>query len=119
MGYSVGKAITQLHVAGVPARRGYPGSLMPHISETVAAVNLHKCEPEGTTFVAQICTPMEKGVYACEDTAAIVAQAWSADGAVVTYGGHRFDGKSGLYQMSVYGTWRNETEDTTEDDTSV
>ena len=111
MGYSVAQAIIKLHGAGVPARRGYPGGLMPHITDTVAAVNLHKCTPEATTLVAQVCTPMAKGVYACEDTANIVAQVWTDAGAIVSYGGHSFDGKSGLYQMAVYGEWRNAVEE--------
>lgn len=111
--YSVGQAIVKLYLAGIRTQRGYPGSLMPQITDTVAAVNLHKSSPEGVTIVAEICTPMDKGVYACEDTAKLVDEAWTKAGAVVTYGGHKFDGKSGLYQMSVYGEWKNEVEDTT------
>lgn len=114
--YSVGQAIIKLHAAGVRAQRGYPGSLMPQITDTVAAVNLHKSDPEGVTIVAEICTPMTKGVYACEDMAKTVDAAWAEDGATVTYGDHSFDGKSGLYQMSVYGRWENATDESTEEE---
>ena len=107
----------QLHIAGIRARRGFPGYLMPHITETTVAVSVHKCTPEGITLVAAVCAPMSMGVRACEDTAKLVEQAWTADGGRVTYGGHSFDGKSGLYQMPVYGEWVNAQEDTTQEST--
>lgn len=87
---------------------------MPQISDTVAAVNVHKSEPEAVTLVARICTPMTKGVYACEDTAKIVETVWTQAGAAVTCSDSGFDGKSGLYQMSVYGRWENPADDSPE-----
>ena len=105
-------AIVSLHVEKISARRGYPGSVMPHITEPVVAINIHKSSPEGMTVVAEVCSPMSKGVYACEDLAERIDKAWTKQGATVTYGGHKFDGKSGLYQMSVYGYWPYETETT-------
>lgn len=106
----VGDAIVYLHAGGIWARRGYPGGLMPQITNAVVAVNVHKVEPEGITIVAEVCAPMTMGVYACEDMADKVNDIWSKHGAVVTYGGHRFDGKSGMYQTSVYGYWANQQE---------
>lgn len=103
--YTVGKAIVQLHVAGVRAQWGYPGVLMPQLTGAVAAVNVHKDEPDKTTLVAYICAPMNMGITACEDLAEKVVQAWTEAGGACSYGDHRFDGQSGLYQMSVYGTW--------------
>lgn len=111
----VGDAILYLHIGGIWARRGYPGRLMPHITDAVVAINVDKVTPEGTTVVAEVCAPMTKGVFACEDMADRVAQIWAEKGAVVTYGGHRFDGKSGLYQTSVYGYWAHTAEEETED----
>ena len=87
---------------------------MPQITEPAVAVNLHKVTPEGSTVVAEICVPMSMGVYACENTARSVAEAWVNDGFTVTYGSHSFDGKSGLYQTSVYGYLPNTTEETEE-----
>lgn len=114
---SVGDAIIYLHASDIWAHRGYPGRLMPHITEPTVAVNLHKLNPEGVTIVAEVCVPMNKGVYACEDMAARIEEVWKKAGAVVTYGGHSFDGKSGLYQMSVYGYWPDTTEESTEETT--
>ena len=106
----VSDAIVYLHANGIWARRGYPGGPMPQITNAVVAVNLHKVTPEGATVVAEVCAPMTMGVYACEDMAERVKDSWSKFGAVVTYGGHRFDGKSGMYQTSVYGYWAKQTE---------
>lgn len=114
MGYTVGQAIFKLLQAEVRAQRGYPGTLMPHLTGAVAAVNIHKEEPEGTTLVAEICAPMSMGVYACEDLAKKVSEVWTEAGASCSYGNHRFDGQSGLYKMSVYGTWVNQTAETGE-----
>jgi hypothetical protein len=87
---------------------------MPHLSGSVAAVNVHKEEPGKTTLVAEVCAPMSMGVYACEDLAEKVAQVWTEAGAVCSYGDHRFDGQSGIYHMSVFGTWVDAMEETTE-----
>ena len=84
---------------------------MPQITEPAVAINIHKATPEGMSIVAEICSPMNKGVYACEDLARRIEEIWTGKGATVTFGGHKFDGKSGLYQMSVYGYWPYETEE--------
>ena len=117
----LGNSIIYLHVNQIYARRGYPGSMMPHITEPAVAVNIHKVTPEGMTIVAEVCSPMHKGVYACEDLARRIDEIWTEKGASVTFGGHKFDGKSGLYQMSVYGYWPYQTEEAegTEDPTAV
>ena len=79
--------------------------MMLHVTETTVAGNVHKSTPEGIILVAEVCTPMPKGVHACEDMAKVIEEAWKKDGGRITYGGHSFDGKSGLYRMSVYGEW--------------
>lgn len=103
--YTVGQAIVNLHLAGIRAQRGYPGSMMPHLTGAVAAVNIHRDEPDKTTLVAEVCAPMHMGVFACEDLASKIASVWSEAGAVCSYGDNKFDGKSGLYSLSLYGTW--------------
>ena len=113
--YSVGQAIVKLHVAGIRAQRGYPGSLMPQLTGAVAAVNVYKEEPQKTTLVAEVCAPMSMGVYACEDLAAKVVQAWTEAGGVCSFGSSRFDGKRGIYHMPVVGVWETVAEDTTEE----
>lgn len=116
MGFDiVGDSIVYLHIGGIWARRGYPGRLMSHITDAVVAVNLDRVTPEGYTVVAEVCAPMNKGVFACEDMAARVTEIWTKNGAQVTYGGHSFDGKSGLYQAKVYGYWPKATEEGTEE----
>lgn len=113
--YTVGQAIFKLLAAGIRVQRGYPGTLMPYLTGAVAAVNVHKEEPLKTTLVAEICAPMTMGVYACEDLAEKVAEVWTEAGAVCSYGDNRFDGKSGLYHLSVFGAWETVVEDTTEE----
>lgn len=81
---------------------------MPQLTGAVVAVNMHKWEPTRTTLVAEVCAPMSMGVYACEDLAAKVVKLWAAEGGKCTYGDHRFDGKSGLYIVKVYGVWDDE-----------
>lgn len=110
--YTVGQAIVKLHVAGIRAQRGYPGTLMPQLTGAVAAVNVYKEEPLKTTLVAEICAPMSMGVYACEDLAAKVVKAWTEAGAECYYGNHKFDGQSGIYHLSVLGVWETAAEET-------
>ena len=86
---TIGSAIVKLHAVGIRAQRGYPGMLMPHLTGAVAAVNIHKEEPEKTTLVAEVCAPMNMGVYACEDLAEKVAL---VDGAISTQLGSRETG---------------------------
>ena len=112
MGFDpVAKAIMSLHLEGIGARRGYPGRIMPHITKPVVAINIHKAATEGMTVVAEVCAPMNMGVYACEDLADRIEKCWTKNGFTVTYGDHKFDGKSGLYQMSVYGFCPYQTEE--------
>ena len=92
-----------MHLKKIGARVGYPGKLMPHVTEPMVAVNLHKMTPEGGTVVAEVCVPMNLGVTRCEQTAKKVVEAMEKQGFSMTYGSHRFDGKSGLYQTSIYG----------------
>lgn len=105
--FTVGNGISPLLLSGIRVQRGYPGTLMPHLSGAVVAVNMHKWEPQKTTLVAEVCAPMTMGVYACEDLAAKVVQIWTSKAGVCTYGDHRFDGKSGLYIVKVYGVWED------------
>ena len=107
-------SILYLHAHEIYGRRGYPGTLMPQITEPAVAINIHKATPEGMTIVAEVCVPMGKGVFACENMARQINEIWTENGATVTFGGHKFDGKSGLYQTSVYGYWPYQTEETPE-----
>ena len=109
--YSVGQAIVKLHVAGIRAQRGYPGSLMPQLTGAVAAVNVYKEEPQKTTCVAGA------GTLLPVDLAAKVVQAWTEAGGVCSFGSSRFDGKSGIYHLPVLGVWETVAEDTTEETT--
>lgn len=100
---------------GVRVQRGYPGTLMPHLTGAVVAVNILKREDYKTTLVAEVCAPMTMGIYACEDLAAKVAAYWNAIDGACSYGDKGFDSKSGLYFVRVQGTWYDlapETEST-------
>lgn len=107
----VATAIIALHVRDIFARVGYPGNLMPHVTEPLVAVNLHKMTPEGATVAVKICVPMNMGVYQCERSAKEVADALIPMGFSVTYGSHSFDGKSGMYMTTVYADLPRPVED--------
>lgn len=114
MGITVGQAIAALLLKDIRVQRGYPGKLMPHLTGPVVAVNVLKKEPDKTTLVAEVCAPMTKGLYACEDLAAKVAEYWTAEGGICSYGDKGFDSKSGLYFLRVQGAWPEQGETTTE-----
>ncbi len=102
---SVSDGIGYLTKAGIRAGRGYPGRLMPHISSAVVAVSLKRQEPKKKTLSAAVCGPQWLGAVACEYLAEKVSEAWTAAGAVCTYGQCRFDGQSALYILEVQGSW--------------
>lgn len=99
------QAISKLKGAGLRVARGYPYSRQPNITGVRVAVNVQKMEPGKTVYVAAVCQRYQQGASGCEDTAALVAQAWTAAGGVCSYGGARLDKKSGLYILEVLGTW--------------
>lgn len=104
---------------GIRVQRGYPGTLMPHLSGAVVAVNIQRKEEYKTTLVAEVCAPMTMGIYACEDLAAKVASYWTAIDGICSYGDKGFDSKSGLYFLRVQGTWYKETTTDTSTDTET
>ncbi len=102
---TVSTVVNQLTPAGIRAARGYPGTLMPQLTDVAVAVNIHKSDRDHVTMVAAVCAPMTMGAYACEDVASKVAGTWRMHGAECYYGNNEFDGQSGIYIISVYGTW--------------
>lgn len=114
---TVSEAVTMLTDAGIRARRGYPGGVMPQITGAVAAVNVKNAEEKSLTLTASVCGPQSKGAKACEALAAKVAAAWTAGGAVCSYGESRFDGQSALFILKVQGTWAEPEEEVTEEET--
>lgn len=110
----VATAIIALHLKDIFARVGYPGNLMPHVTEPLVAVNLHKMTPEGATIAVKICVPMNMGVYQCELSAKEVAEVLTPKGFSVTYGSHSFDSKSGMYMTTLYADLPRPVEETEE-----
>ena len=108
---TLAQAIAKLKDAGVRAARGYPYSRQPNITGVRVAVNVQKVEPGKSVYVAAVCQQYKLGVSGCEDTAALVAQAWTAAGGVCSYGKARLDKKSGLYILEVLGTWEDPQEE--------
>lgn len=105
------QAVGYLRQAGLRADRGYPGTGMPHLEGAAVAVNVERAEPLKLTLAATVCVPMELGAAACEDMAAQVAAAWTAEGAVCSWGGCGFDERSGLYSLQVQGVWQETVEE--------
>lgn len=110
---SVTQAVGYLTAAGIRADRGYPGKRMPHLTGPVAAVNIRQATDGKLTLTAAVCGPMTQGGAVCEDTAAKVAAAWTAAGALCSYGDCSFDGRSGLFTVTVQAVWE-EPEETEE-----
>lgn len=104
---TMAQAIAKLKEAGLRAAQGYPYTRQPHITGARVAVNVQKVEPGKTVYVAAVCQRYQQGTSGCEDTAAKVAAAWTAAGAVCSYGGAQLDKKAGLYVLKVLGTWED------------
>lgn len=114
---TVSEAVGHLTAAGIRARRGYPGGRMPQITGAVAAVNVEKAGEKSLTLTAAVCGPQDKGAKVCEALAKKVAAAWTANGAMCSYGGCRFDGQSALFILEVQGTWTEPEEETADEET--
>jgi hypothetical protein len=74
-------------------------------------------DPEGAYYVMLDISEFgyENDLTFCEDLAAKVAATWTEAGAACSYGNHRFDGKSGLYSLSVLGVWKTTAENSAEE----
>lgn len=107
---SLEQAISKLKAAGIRAARGYPYSRQPNITGVRVAVNVQKVEPGKSVYVAAVCQRYQQGAGACEDTAALVAQAWTDAGGVCSYGQAKLDKKAGLYILEVQGIWEEPEE---------
>ncbi len=110
---SVKDAALYLSKQGIRADIGNPGSVMPHLAETVVAVNMMESTAESWKAVAHICGPQQSGRTACEDLAAMVAKHWTDQGGQCSWGDYEFDGKAAIHIVKVYATWLTATADST------
>ena len=99
------ETIHALQQAGIPAQRGLPAGKMPCINGPVAAVCIEKMEPSATVLTVRIYTPAGSGGAACEDAALQAAQALGQIGAAYQIRNAEFDGKSGLFGITVLVTF--------------
>ena len=99
------ETIHALQQAGIPAQRGLPVGKIPCITAPVAAVCIDKIEPSIVTLAVRICTSAKSGGAACEDAALQAAQALGQIGAVYQIRNVEFDGKSGLFGITVLVTF--------------
>lgn len=102
---SLTEAIGYLTAAGLRADRGYPGTVMPHLTGVAVAVNVGQAANTSVTYQAAVCCPQRLGAAACEDAAQKAVMAWEGAGAEYRYGSYDFDGHSGLHILKVLGTW--------------
>lgn len=95
------KVIEVLNGAGLPAGRGFPAGKMPHLTAPVARVTLRQVTEDVTSVNVQIYGPLSLGGTACEDAAAVAAQALAALGGQWQIGSCSFEGRSGTFQLPV------------------
>lgn len=104
----VDDAVIELIGAEIPARRGYPGKMMPCLTETVAAVNVQRISQEETVLAVQVLSPQDGPT--CEDTACEAMQALTDLGATCTMGECRYESKAGVFVCPVTATWKERPE---------
>ena len=98
-------AVMYLVKYGIKADIGNPGSVMPHLAGTVAAVNTLRSSLTEKTLMATVCSPQKDGLTACETLASLIAIYWTGEGAQCYWGDADFDSKAAMHTMKVYGTW--------------
>lgn len=100
------QTIRALEEAGIPTRRGFPASVMPHTSELVAAVMVESVTEEAIVLEITVFSPAEQGGTVCEDSAVSAVAALSALGVRCSIKKCAFNGKSGMFSVPILAQWR-------------
>lgn len=107
MGHSrITQVVNALQVAGLRTARGYVAAAMPEPASPVAAVVVKEITPKVCKLAVVVYTTAAQGGILCEDTALTVMQTLHALGAVCTMGSCSFDGKTGLFSVTVTVTFQ-------------
>lgn len=105
------QVISTLNDAGFRARRAYPGTPLPNITQVVATVQLSELDvsKQQTVLEVKLLCPQSLGAQAVEDAAVTVAEEMKNIGLGCVVGSVEFDGRAGLF--SVGCQVRNRTEE--------
>ena len=103
----VDSVIEALTKAGLAARKAYPGSAMPSITEPQFAVNLEKLDynARSATVLVTVMVPVDQGGGICETAAVRAGTALEAMGGVVVQEECRFNAYADAYYIRVLGTF--------------
>ncbi len=96
------QVIAALSDAGFRARRAYPGTEMPRITQVVATVQLAAMDinKQETVLEVKLICPQSLGAQAVEDAAVTAAAAMKNIGLGCVVGTAEFDGRAGLFSIS-------------------
>ena len=103
----VDSVIDALTEAGLAARKAYPGSAMPNITEPQFAVNLEQLDynARSATVLVTVMVPVDQGGGICETAAVRAGTVLEAMGGVVVQEECRFNAYADAYYIRVLGTF--------------
>jgi len=96
-------AVDALNAGGVRAEMGYPGRKMPALTQTAAAVSLHRVDMQQRLAVVQVtvAAPVKLGAEICQETALLAGQILRDQGADCLLSECVFEGQSELFLTQV------------------
>ena len=102
--------IAALETAEIPVVGGYPGEMLPELSQPMAAVNLKNLDYTArcATVLVTVLVPMGFGGGACEEEAIRVGKILEALGGACVQEACRFNGYGDAYSVDVMGTFYGE-----------
>lgn len=109
--------VEALQWAGFRADRGYPSAGMPYPSTPVVSVNLYSSTAREVALEVTVYCSVADGGIVCEDQALEAAAVLEGIGAICQVGKCSFDGKSGLFSLSILARWVEEQEEEPEPET--
>ena len=100
------QVINALQFAGLRTARGFVAAAMPEPTEPVAAVYIQELTARESKLAVTVYTTAALGGILCEDAAIQAMQALRQLGAQCRMGGCGFDGRSGLFSVTVTAAFR-------------
>lgn len=94
-----------LENAGIPAKRGFPGSVIPAITCPVATVTVEHTDQKQIRLAVTVYGPGRLGGGVCEELAQRAADVLREKRGICQVGNCDFDGESGLFSVKVTAVW--------------
>lgn len=95
------QVLKALKEAGFRAETAYPGRTYGHLSETAAAVHLHKADGSGATVEVMVLCPAAYGGTRCELEALDAARVLRQMGGSCVQNGCRYDSLARIYSVQL------------------